>query len=420
MSAGASPALGAGWAKPFRVTPPVRSDVPAPLAGFNAGGDPAIAYGMLDAVDPAHYSALVTASSQAGHFATPVPLPGSQQILALAPDRAGLELLAGTSPAGVGCCTGAEVEALSASGVPGPRHVVAGNLDGDSSAQLIELPRGELAVIASGNGVWVVRAGPDGRFGPARRLEATGPEPPHADAAALPGGRTAVAFTAPAPGEQSPEASQQIMVALGAPDLTPASPRLAVQLPAGYSVDDVQVAPGRSGVTLAWTESWYDAGDFYSQAYVADLTATGTTTPVAVSSPGTIASAITLTADARGDQALAWQACSAAGVCTADLARRLAGRAWGSAEELGQLDATDAPALAESPAGTALVVWVSHGQVWSTAASPRRIVQATRRIAVAQDAAAGVSVALGPRGQALATWSQGTEQETVDAARYAP
>jgi len=420
------------------------SDLLPPQLAFGPDGLASVGFGLIDEVDPARYAALVAPGNGlvTNAFARPLRLPGAEQLLGLAylpvsarrskprrskqasrtgvtpPQVPALELLSGTSPSDLSCCTAVEVRSLSAAGALGPARTIIKGLDGPTSGQLLPLPRGPLAVVASVNGLWVARASAGGRFGAARMLSySQDDEPPVIATSGLSGGRSVVAWTAVVPGQTPPAAPQQIFYALGSARGVPTVARLVLTLPAGFSVQNLAVAPRGSGATLAWVESWYDAaGTFHSQAFAADLTAHPM--PVAVSAPGVLATGASLSADTRGDQAMTWQGCDAAGSCTADLALRPARGDWSATQTLGTLDSTDLPAVAESSGGKVLVAWVSQGQVWDAEAAPTRLLRSSRRLASAGSSAAGVALGFSATGDALAAWTQGLATESVDGARF--
>ncbi len=167
------------------------------------------------------------------------------------------------------------------------------------------------------------------------------------------------------------------------------------------------MAGGAGGATLAWIDSNYDPkGNYRSGVRAADLAQLKNVT--AFQRSGVMASGLTFAADSRGDQVLAWKACSWSGSCSVEASVRTAGRAFGKAARLGYIDAGEVPSLAVAPGGQALVGWITGGHVLAAylAAHSTRFGNAVMVSSTIY--AADVTVAFRPNGSAVAVWSQNT------------
>jgi hypothetical protein len=182
--------------------------------------------------------------------------------------------------------------------------------------------------------------------------------------------------------------------------------------PSGHGIDELGLAGAAGGPTAAWTESWFDrGGNYHSEAAVADLHGP----PVArrFQIAGRLASGLTLVADAKGDEVLAWKTCDVLGNCSVRAASRPAGKRFGEPQRLGAVDPGEAPAAAVSSDGEALVAWISGGRVMvadrrhadGRFGSPITVARTTE--------ASQVDVAFGSAGQALAAWTQGIATPTL-------
>jgi hypothetical protein len=215
-----------------------------------------------------------------------------------------------------------------------------------------------------------------------------------------------VAWTATSSADPNTPATA-IFLATGTGKRAPQSARLAVSAPTGHGIDELGLAGGGSKPTAAWTESWVDRiGNYQSLLAVADLK---NSRPAARTFrvPGQLASGVTLVADGKGDQVLAWETCDELGTCSVRIASRAAGHRFGVPQRLGSADPGEPPAAAISADGEALVAWVSGGRVLAADrrqantrfGAPRTLARTTQ--------ASEVAVGFGPTGQALAAWVQG-------------
>ncbi len=185
-----------------------------------------------------------------------------------------------------------------------------------------------------------------------------------------------------------------------------------MRAPAGHAIDELQVAGGAADGTAAWVESWFDrAGNFHSEVAVADLKP-----PVRgkqLSIPRRLASGISLAADDRGDQMLAWQACDGLGACRVEAAGRRAGGRFGAPSALGAVDASEPPVAAVAPSGEAVVAWISNGHVFAVQQPrPGARFAPVHRVS-ATNYASSLALGFQPEGTAVAAWTQGTLNSSV-------
>lgn len=405
----ATPAAAAGWGRPFRLVRPVSLDVFGTEVAFAPSGAASVGYGVQNADNPVTASAFTAGFSVHGKAARPAPIRSIQQILALTYLGPTLELLAGTSPRHEPCCSTVEGLRATSRGVASPRRLVSG-LSGATEGRLIAVGDRLLAAVATEHGVWVSQSSKADRLVAARRLTQSSALPEALDATEFSRARSVVAWTArPDPAAAGPT---QIFIATGSQKLAPRRARAVITVSSGHRIDELTVARGPSWPTLAWIESWFDAaGGYHSQAFAADLR--GSPRPRSLSSPSELASGLSFAADSRGDQALSWKGCTVVGTCAVrSVVRRARGR-FTAVAQLPAIDASQAPAAAVSPRGLALVAWVQGGHVIA-AQAPRGAPRFDRpRIVSLTSYAADLTVAFGPKSQALAAWTQGTLAQSV-------
>jgi hypothetical protein len=406
----AATASAAGWSAPFRIAAPAALDViPAQIA-FSATGDAAVGYGVQDEDNPANSDAFTTSRSARGRLAGSRRIADAQQVLALAYDGRALELLTGTSPNGDACCSSVSAVGPGRGGGFGSAQRIVSGLSGATVAQLVAVPTGLLAAIASEHGVWVAQSPTGGRFGRPQRLTASGALPESMDATSLRNGQSVVAWTA----RQSSAASgpDKVFVATGTPKAAPRRARAAITVPAGHRIDELAVAAGPGVPTVAWTESWFDvAGTYHSQAFVTDLRQR--LQPRPLSAPVELAAGLTMAGDAAGDEAVAWKGCTTLGDCAVRAALRPARGRFSNAVQLPAIDASQDPAVAVSPKGVTLVGWIQHGHVLAARASRRATAFGPVAVVSATNYAADLALAFGPGRQALAAWTQGTLAQSL-------
>ncbi|MBV9819575.1 MAG: hypothetical protein JOZ07_14675 [Solirubrobacterales bacterium] len=398
-----------GWSAPFELAKPGYLDYVSPRLAFSPTGASVATFGIENVDQPGSAQAYLVRRAAGGGLSGPVAVPGVQRVLALAYPGRSAVLLAGMSPAGVDCCSGAQAITVGASGSLGTGRPVFGGLTGATQGQLLALSGGQmLAAVATERGVLVSQG--SGGFGPARLISDRDQEPVAMSAAWLGGRSTIVAWTA-GTGVIGTLSQRSIDYATGAGKLPPHGARVALTVANGHRIDELAVMRRGTGSTLVWVESWYDrTGAYHSQVRAADVA----THPAVrtVSPANALASDLSVASDPPGDQGIAWQSCTADGACTAQLASRTAHGVFGGAATLGPADAAQAPTLAMGGRGQLAVVWVRGGHpvavLGGAGSRPSGAAQLSATIYAAEP-----TVAFGRRGQALAAWTQGTLNPSV-------
>jgi hypothetical protein len=398
----------AGWRPPIKLAPTSNLDVFGTQLAFGSDGTAAIGYGVQDVDNAAASSGFALQRAANGKLGRVRRFSGTQQVLATAFNGARGELLAGTSPRTLACCS--SVEAIPTAG--GRAQTLVKNLAGVTEARLVAFGGRLLAAIATERGVWVAQSG-TGRFGATRRLSSSGVVPEAVDATANASGQSVVAWA----GGSSPSAIDSVYAARGSTKAAPARAPREFTVSPSHSIDELGLVFGAHAPTVAWIESWSDAsGRFRSQAMVADLTRA--ITRRALSPSGELTAGLSLAADAHGGEAVAWKACDSSGACIVRAALRSANGRFGKAQRLGTIDASEAPAMTLSPDGVALVGWVKSGHVVAALASPRAHGFGTVRTVSSTNFATDLTLGFGPIGTALAVWTQGTLQQTLMGAAF--
>ena len=102
----------AGWSAPFDLVAPGSLDyLPTQLAVSASGS--AAGYAVQDVDTPGSAQAYLVLRSPGGGVGPPQVIPGAREILALAYSGRGLELLTGSSPAGLDCCSSTQAVAVA-------------------------------------------------------------------------------------------------------------------------------------------------------------------------------------------------------------------------------------------------------------------------------------------------------------------
>lgn len=408
-------ARAAGWSHPFRFAGPLSGDVAAPAVELSSSGQAAVAFALGDEDHPWISRGMTVLRSASGKQSG-MAVPGAKEVLALAFEGSTLELLTGASPSGQACCTAAQAVALSGGAFKSRRTLVSG-LFGVALGHLLSLPGSRMmAAVATDRAVWVGQSSSNGRFGRMRRLSAQASWPQGLAVIGLTGGREEIAWSS---STGLTDSASSIDVATGSAKHPPRGPGIVVRMPLGYAVDELAVAPGPHGATLAWIESWFDnTGAYHSAVAVVDLTAT--LRPRVFEIPSEIAGGLSFSGDGAGDQALAFRACDALGTCSVMTLSRSAHGHYGQPQRLGAIDASQAPVAAVSPGGAALVGWIDDGHVLFSGRRGPAGGFSTPRVLSATNYAADLTVASGPGGRALAAWTQGTLAPSVMGALYSP
>jgi hypothetical protein len=388
--------------------------LPAQIA-FSAGGAAAVGYAVQDEDNPAGSNAFATTRSARGRPSRSRQIRNAQQVLALAYDGRNLELLTGTSARGDSCCSSVNTLRSGAGGGFGPRQRLIGGLAGATVGRLVSLPTGLLAAFATEHGVWVAQTTAKHRFAATRRLTAPSALPESMDATSLPRGKSIVVWTA-RPSRAAP-GPDRVFASTGTGKAAPRGARAVIRLPGGHRIDELAVAPGSRAPTVGWIESWFDAvGAFHSQAVVADLRRG--VRPKPLSAPTELAAGLSLAADARGDEAIAWKACTVTGDCSVRAALRSAGGRFSAPLELPAIDASQAPSVTVSSRGQTLLGWVEQGHVLAAQASRRATAFGPVHVVSGTNYAADLTLAFGVGRRALAVWTQGTLIQTLVGAAF--
>lgn len=399
----AAPA-GARWGDPIRLAAPVSLDIRAPAASLSPSGNAAISFTVQDEGAPAAATAYAVWRRSRGGTSRPYPVPGGKDVLAQAWSGSTLELLTGSSAATDSCCSTAGVLGMRAGGRFGKLQTLVSGLGGATVGDLVTVGRRTLAALATERGVWVSQSSRSGRFGRTHRLAGAGAAPQSLAATALGTSGAVVAWSG---GKTSAIGPRSIYVAGGKGALPPGRAHQALKVPGTDGIDELAVASGRGGATLAWIQSWYDRrGNYRSEAAVADLGRRLKVTTFRL--PGLMASGLTFGADAHGDQTLAWKACSWSGSCSVRVALRQAGKGFGEPVRAGTIDATELPVVAVAPAGQALLGWIDGGHVLASYLRPHATRFGSPTRVSSTTFAANLTLAFRASGQAIAAWSQGT------------
>ena len=410
------PAAQAGWTRPFELVKPGALDyLPTQLA-FSGAGAATAAYSVADLDTPGSAQAYTVYRSPRGSVGAPRTISGAQGVLALAYSGAALQLMTGTGPANLDCCSTAQAIRINARGAIGRPQTLVGGLSGDSTGQLVPLAGGRMmAALATEQGVWTLTAGLNGHFAGKHRLTGAGQAPESLAATWLGGQGSLVAWTS-ASGNAGSADPRTIYFAVGSKAGPPRRTQRLLQVPAGHRIDELTVARRGSGATAAWIESWFDKkGNFHSQVRAADVAAKPTVRDL--SPVNGDASGIDFASDAAGGQALSWQSCTSAGACTVHAATRGPNGRFAGARSLGAIDAAQEAAVTVGPGGQALVGWVRSGHPVAAVGAVTGHFGAVRVLS-SSAFALDLTVAFGPRRDALAAWTQGTLNPSVVAADY--
>jgi hypothetical protein len=407
-------AAAAGWGRPFQLAQPVALDVTGARIAFAPTGASTLSYTVENADAPETAQAFAVGRSAGGRVSRPQQVRGVQQILDLAYDGQSLELLAGTSERGQACCSTAEALGSTRGRFGSPRKLITG-LAGPTQGRLVTLPDRLVAAVATERGVWVSQSSGADHFGSARRLTSTTTLPESLDATDLPGGRSVFVWTArPNPLSLGPT---QIFLTTGSQKAAPGVPRAAITVPSDHRIDELAVARDSSWPTIVWTESWFDAsGAYHSQVFYADIRGKASARPL--SSPAELAAGVSFAGDARGDQALSWKGCTVLGSCSVRAVLRPARGRFGAVAQLPAVDASQTPAASVSPSGLSVLVWVQQGHVIATDAGRGAHGFARPQLVSATNYAADIVLAFAPSNKAIASWTQGTLDESLMGASF--
>jgi hypothetical protein len=410
------PAAQAGWGRPFQFTQPGTLDLLAPQLAFSPAGAAAAGFGIEDVDTPGSSQAYVSTRSARGSVGSPRRIGSAGQILALSFDGPALELLTGTSPTGLSCCSAAQAVRLTAAGaLERPRTLVSG-LTGATDGQLLTLGQGMLATVATERGVWAVQAAQSNRFGTAHRLSGAGETPGSLSAAWLGGQNSVLAWTA-AQGLAGALDLRSIYYSDGSKSGGPRHAHTLLTVASGHAIDELAIAARGSGATAVWVESWYDRrGSFHSGVRAADF---GPQPVIRSLSPADqTASGLSLAADPAGNQVVSWKACDQTGSCTVQAAVRGSAGRFGGGARLGVVDPGQTPSAAVGAHGRAIVGWIRYGHPVASAGAVAGHGFGSVQVLSSTTYAFDLSVGFVSGRDALAAWTQGTLNPSLVGAAY--
>lgn len=411
-SAGLPATAQARWGPPFEFAKPGTLDVVSPMLAVSGSGAAAAAFGIQDVDSPGVSQAYVTLRPAHGAAGNPIAVPGAQQVLDATYASGSLELLTGGGSARDTCCSNVQAVQVGARGRLGrPRTLVSG-LTGATQGRLLTLGNGAmLAAVATERGVWVAQSARSHRFAAQHLLVHHGQMPETLAAAWLGGQSTIVAWTA-SRGVAGAAAPRSITYATGSGKRPPHKVRSAVTVPAGHRIDELGVAARHATATAVWVESWFDHhGAYHSRVRAMDIAAHATVRDL--SPANRLASGLSVAGDVGGDQAVAWESCTAQAACQAEADGRTVRGSFGPVRALGAIDASQAPSVAVGPHGQVIAGWVRAGRpVAATAAAPGRRFGAPVALSPTTFAL-DLTVCYGAGGTGLAAWTQGTLNPSV-------
>ncbi|MGI8505519.1 MAG: hypothetical protein ACR2MK_01730 [Solirubrobacteraceae bacterium] len=347
---------------------------------------------------------------------SPRAIAGAREVLTLGFDGSALELLTGSSPSGLDCCSATQAVRITAGGVVARPQPLVGGLAGATLGQLVTLADGRMvASVATERGVWALQSLSGGRFAAQRRLTSAGQTPTSLTATWLGGESSVLAWTA-ASGPAGYADPRAIFYSLGSKQGGPRRAHTLLRVPAGHRIDELAVVRRGSGATATWVEGSYDGrGSYHSLVRAADF---GPRPGVRALSTGGLADGLSSAADAAGAQAVAFKTCNGEGACTVQVATRGPSSRFGAAASLGRIDASQSPAVTVGRRGQVLVGWVRSGQPVAVVGTAGSGHFGSVRVLSPSVYALDMTVAFGPGRQALAAWTQGTLNPSVVGASY--
>ena len=361
--------------------------------------------------------AYLVSRSARGAVSPPHKLSGASEVLALGYAGPALELLAGTTPRELDCCSAVQALRVSGRGAVQRRQTLVSGLTGATLGQLIALADGRMmAAVATERGVWTTQSNKRGVFAGKRRLTGAAQSPESLSAAWLGGENSLVAWTS-ASGPAGSADPRSIFYSLGSKAGGPRHRHALLQVPSGHRIDQLAVARRGSNATAAWIESYSDRrGGYHSQVRAADFGAHPG--PRTLSAGSGQAAGLGFAADAAGAQAVAWESCTSADSCTVRAATRSPNGHFGHGALLGSIDASQTPAVAVGPRGQVVVGWVRAGHPVAAVGSASSGRFGALHVLSASTFALDLTISFGPGHDALAAWTQGTLNPSVVAADY--
>jgi hypothetical protein len=410
----AAPTASAGWGRPFRFAQPFSLDVTAPRLAFSTSGTAAVAFGVVDVDNPSDSAAHAVWRSPGGTLFAMRRVPKAQEVLDLAFASNGLVMLTGDSPSEEACCSSAGVARMPTAHSFARSFTLLRGLAGATEGQLLSFSGRLLAAVATERGVWVAQTYSGERFGPVHQLAAGAVRPQALQAAAVSGGGTVVVWSA---SDRSSKVPRRVYITDGTAHAAPGAAHALLSVRNGHRIDELALADGAAGPSVAWVESWYDrSGAYHSQVSEADISHPRQWKTFAISS--TIASGLSFASDSAGDQLLAWRTCTWSVKCTVRVAVRRAGRRFSGPVRLGSVDAAEMPVAALGPHREGLIGWIDNGHVLASQLSANAGRPSSAQTVSSTNYAADLNIAFSPSDYAVATWSQGTLAPDVMGATY--
>ncbi len=403
----------AAWSRPFDLSPPGTLDrLPVQIA-IGPSGAATAAFSTTDVDTPGSAQAYVV-SGQAGRVGAPRAIPGSREVLALADGARGSELLTGSSPSGLDCCSAVTAGRLGAGGALTSSQTLVGGLTGATQGRLVTLAHGRmLAAVATEGGVWAAESGPAGRFAATRRLTGSAEAAQALSAAGLDGENAVLAWTA-ATGPAGYAAPRAIFYALASRRSPPRVAHTLLRAPAGHRIDELAVAGRARRATAAWIDESVDRrGTDHTQVRAADVAAH----PSVRGFPAGhgMSAGLSLASDPAGAQALVYTTCRADSGCTVRVTTRSPTSAFRAVSALGAIDAGQTPALSVSLRGRVIVGWIAGGHPVAAVGSAANGRFGAARSLSPTVYAYDITVADSAHG-AIAAWTQGTLNPSIVAA----
>ena len=403
-----------GFSSPFTISQPVANDLIGVQLAFASGNEVAAAFGIDNEDSSETSTGLLSLQPAGGRFGAPRTIADAQQVLALAYGAGQLELLTGNSPAGDPCCSAVLAAPVRGTHV-GNRHTLLDGLSGTTDAVLLGVQNRLVAALATEHGVWAAQTDSQGHWGPTHSLNIHRSWPQQLAATTLADDRTIVVWTALA--SQFAPGPTSIYLAAGNPGGAPSHAHVTLAVPAGHTIDELQVAAHNDNPTVAWIESWYDAtGAFHSQAYAEDLS--GARREQALSSPSQLASGLALASGATGAEAVAFRTCATDGTCVLHAALRRT-RDFGPFSTLGPIDPTQTPLVAVGSTGGAAIGWINAGSPVAATAAPGAASFGPSVTVSGTAYASNLALAFNQSGSGgLIAWTQGTFNQSIVGARF--
>jgi len=410
-------AASAAWGRPFQLVKPGTLDYLPPQLAISPSGAASAGLGIGDVDTAGSTQAYFVSRSAGGKVAALHRIGGASQVLALAYAGSVLELIVGATPGTLDCCSSAQALRVSAGGALRQRQTLVSGLTGATLGQVVPLADGRmLAAVAGERGVWATQSSKRGRFAAARRLTGASKSPESLSATWLGGESSVLGWTA-ASGPAGSADPRTIFYSLGSKSSGPRHAHSLLQVPAGHRIDQLQVARRGSNATAAWIESFTDRlGAFDSEIRAADFGSHPRARTISAGSGE--AAGLSVASDATGAQAIAWESCASGAACTVRVATRGSNGGFGHGTQLGSIDASQTPAVAVGPSGEVVVGWVRGGHPMAAVGSAGTGRFGAAHVLSPTTFALDLTVAFGPRRDALAAWTQGTLNPSLVAADY--